>query len=234
MSNLPKIISLLLLIVSLHSSAQYKHMSVGLSVGTNKFSYNYVSSDLIVQYNFKKIFSVNTGLGFEQAKFTTQDFYDFPYGFHITYKTSTINAINIPLAFKMTLGKHVFLYAMAGIQFYYNTKDHQVLSMDYTSDIHDTIIESVNYFQPKWSFAPFYGAGINVPISKRLNLFLECKQNLWGSKLIFGENNFESYHDYRYFNGFRFMFGAMYQFNFRKKSEFTFTAPYPAIRKNEN
>lgn len=237
MSNLSKLIPLLFLIVSLHSSAQYKRMSVGLSVGTFDFSKTYVSTDLVVQYNFKKIFSVRTGVGIEQGKFLTQDFYDLGQ-IHYTYSQVTAKTLTVPLLFKATFGKKVYLYVMGGVQLYYNKKKHAVVTHDYPSNSStQDYTEEVDYYSADWGISnraiqPMYGGGVNVPLSKQWNIFAEFKKNVFKSPNSDpSEYGLTILLNYKYFSNFRFMIGATYQFNFSKKSTFTFTT-FPQFKKD--
>jgi len=212
-------------------------MSLGLSVGTFDFSKTYLSTDLVVQYNFKKIFSVRTGVGIEQGKFLTQDFYDLGQ-IHYTYSQVTAKTLTVPLLFKATFGKKVYLYVMGGVQLYYNKKKHAIVTYDYPSNAStQDYTEEVDYYNSDYektnrSIQLVYGGGVNVPLSKQWNIFAEFKKNVFKSPYSDpSEYGLTILLNYKYFSNFRFMIGAMYQLNYKKKSEFTFTTYYPNLKR---
>jgi hypothetical protein len=213
------------------SFSQYKHFTVGVFGTTNNFDcHRYYSSPGVgLQYNFKRVFSLNAGISREKIKEEHSEYNDL----HFYYSTSshTMTYLNIPVSLKATFGRMVLFHVEAGVLLHRN---HSAIVGGYSTKYGQP---DTSYFQSEYipqkmkKILPFFGFGLSVPVYKNFSIQFNVKRS------IFRNADYSNY-DHFWFNqtqgfaGFTYSLGVTYNFNLKKDSKYTFTTRYIQFIKN--
>ncbi len=228
MSNVPKIISLFFLIVSLHSFGQYKRMSIGAEYGftiipKDNYGFKLFSlTGLSAQYNFKKICSIRSGFSFERNNFSKR--IHSPNGeYPPHYDDLTVDSrfMNVPVILKATIGRRLNFFVNAGLNASFSLKSsysaHIVTYLPGSPQVSD--VSGTITADRKVNFTFVFGAGFSSTIKKRLTIYTEFRGMLRNGPLT--NPPFYSFHNYY---GVVLISGIAYQFNFSKKSDYAFSS----------
>jgi len=223
----------LFLLCSISANCQYQRFSIGAMAGMSNASigYEYTCIGTEVQYNFKRTFSIVSGIGLEQGQFRISDFHEFPYPIHYDDALVDFNNWNVPLMCRATFGKkRVFLYVQGGLQFYGTPKAEGDVIRSYSSSsgYPDEHFSRTYTMQSAPSFDLVYGGGLTVSISKNINFFTEFRDNPFKQFSPTSEEN--GLLSYSHFTGGRFLAGLSWQFNARKDSEYNVSNPISGHR----
>lgn len=225
-------IILLFLLVSVTAAAQYKHFTASTFGATNNFdSHHYYSSPGIgLQFNFKKVFSLFTGLSRERIKQEHSEFNDLQ--FYYSTSSHTMTYLNIPLAVKASFGRKVLFFVEAGVLFHWK---HKAIVGGYSTkwgQPEDTTYYDYEYLpQQIRTILPYAGAGLIVPVYQDFSIQLNVRRSIYREEDYSNEDHF-SFNNTQGFAGFTYNLGITYSFNIKKDSKYTFTTHYLHFIKN--
>ncbi len=211
----------LFLLTSMLSYGQLQRFGLGLKASTSDFSKDYKALDFTLQFNFKKYYSIVSGLGVEQRYSTSSQYREFPLPGHtLTSKTNSINT-NIPLLFRASLGNKGLVYLDLGIQYTTVSSARSVVTDSYPqgSGYPSTTYEQVNGTNGSYVH-PMFGGGVTFPVVKHLMLNFDIHS-------VIIKNDFRPFVEGSTFysdaySGIRFSVGFTYQFNLKKSSSYKF------------
>ena len=228
-------LALLFLSAYLTASAQYKHFTAGVFATTHNFESGrfYSTPGVSFQYNFKSVFSVNVNYSQEQMKHTEVDNIHGDGGHFLSQKLSYQH---IPVAFRATFGRKVGVFAELGFSYssFYDVEatSHNVEPSGSTEPV---VYSSYQYrAKETYWFGLAVGGGLVVPIKERFLVQLSARTGL-GSELEDGnDGDHFSYNRTGSYSAWKFSLGLAYNFNLKKNSSYTFTAPYVGRKKNKS
>lgn len=226
----------LFVVLSMSTHAQYKRFGVGAMAGisNHSFGYEYKSLDMLVQYNFKRTFSIITGVGVETGDFRITDFYEFPQPYHYESAVVDFTNWNVPFMFRATFGKErVFLYLQAGVQGYGAPKAEGDVTRSYSpnSGYPDEHFSKTYNMRVSSKVDAVYGGGLTIALTDNINIFGEFRDNPFEHFTPKSEKDDLLW--YSHFKGGRLSFGVSWQFNASAESEYEMKTWYPQIEKNE-
>jgi len=240
MSHLLKLLFSLLFLIGIQSVsfAQYKRMSVGLTTGTNNFSNNYNSYGMSLQYNFKKIFSIKTCYDYGKSKAYCDYFWDLSpmrtYSYDINSRYHDVSFFG-----RATFGRKICVLLDAGILMSYAANSKYTYTIDYMDhDMIDVIEYRIDKIGIKKALGIIGGVGVLFPIKNKVFLSFEMRHDFLNDRYDNSYQNnglhYEYYSDVHSFKGTKFFLELSYQFNWSKKSNYTFTTYYPTFKENED
>ncbi len=226
-------LSVLFLAVSLAASAQYKHFTAGVFATTHNFeSANFYSTPGVsLQYNFKRVFSVNVNYSQEQLKHTEVDNIHGDGGHFLSQKLSYQH---VPLTCRATFGKKVGVFFELGFSYssFYDVEVNQH-NVETTGSPEPVVYSSYQYrAKDTYWFGLALGGGLVIPIKERFLVQLSARTGL-GSDLEDGNNGDHfSFNNTGSYGALKLSAGIAYNFNLKKNSSYTFTTPYVGKKKN--
>ena len=228
----PLLISLFILLFQTNSFAQYKRMSVGLTAGTNNFSCNYAAYGVTVQYNFKKVFSLCTGLTSEESVFNLRYYFNTMGPIREYDNQYKPKYIGIPLLLKASFGKKRFFFVNIGINYNNEVKSNYTSNVNYTDNsfYEDYTVQGKVIIGNASDLKFVYGFGVSIPIIKRVLVSFEARGTLARDRSYPTDGT--ELGDYHCFYGNKLFASIAYQFNWSKKSDYTFKSYYPTFKRS--
>jgi len=208
-------------------------MSVGLTTGTNNFSNNYNSYGMSLQYNFKKIVSIRTCYAYEKTKAYCDYFWDLSpmrtYRYDINSRYHDVSLFG-----RATFGRKICLFTDVGLTMAYAANSKYVYTIDYFD--HDKIDE-VEYLKGKLGIKKGLGVigglGVMVPIKNIFFISFEVRHDFLKNRNDDSNSgdglHYEYYGSPHSFKKTKFFVELSYQFNWSKKSNYSFTTYYPTF-----
>lgn len=232
-------------LISFSLKAQYRNFSVGVFGQMSHVPCkNYFSSPgAKIQYNFKKVFSASVSYNRESMKFNTPSYDDVTFKYYQISEKAQYDLLT--LSGRASFGKSVLFFIEAGFSLSISSKlyTQSLLLPDFPQMTNPQLAESkvdpINGFNP---FIPIGALGLNIPIYKNIRCelmvsrsFYTYSQNtVFGNGILYSGTYQHSVETKRPFTSFKFGLSLIYQFNFSKKSSYSFTTYYPKIKKNRN
>lgn len=230
-------LSLLFLFTTLFASAQYKRFTVGAFGMTNNFDSHwfYSSPGASLQYNFKKVFSLNVALNREKMKHSTVTYNDLQFNYSVA--NNALTYWNIPVSCRASFGRKVLVYAEVGAAFHKNYSIHKDgFVVDNFEDPQNPEYFSYSYYPNTSQKILFFGGvGSVVPVAKGFSVQLNASRSIYRQEEFYDHFVFinSTFSDTRGFVGFKFSVGLCYNFNVLKTSKYSFTTFYPSLIKND-
>ena len=227
------IILILFLFGTSFSFGQYKRMSIGYEycffetgkTGNYNSSFNRLNlNSLTVQYNFKKIVSLKSGIGFERYDFKLSKEVDIS-GVNSYHRRDYIDInskfIVVPMLLKATFGRNFSFY----VNICFNTSFS--LKSPYWGEALETATGLYKYYDisgevqasRKIELNLVQGFGFSTQIKERVSIYADFKMIVRNDKV---KN--PPYYDFRNYCGVLLNAGITYQFNFSKKSDYKFSS----------
>ncbi len=229
-----KLLTLIFIAINFHSFGQYKNFSLGFGAATAIVPKEYTSLNLSLQYNFRRIFSIRTGVESEKTYAVVNNFWDMYPSFNSHLEIQN-KYFNIPLNLRASFGKKVLIFTDLGFVASYGTKSKYTKNIDYWDpNISDISVSDKNSFGVKRDIDILCGLGLLIPVNERLNVSFIAKKKLLRDAYF---NNVIDHFHYDYsdvihsFKGVSFSIDIAYQFNFSKKSDYKFSTFSPKITK---
>ena len=223
-----KLLTLIFIAINFYSFGQYKNFSVGFGAGTAIVPKEYTTLNLSLQYNFRRIFSIRTGVESEKTYAVVDNFWDLPPSFnsHLDVQNKYFNT---PLSLRASFGKKVLIFTDLGIVSSFGRKSKYTNNIDYWDhNTEDITVSGKDLFGIKSEKMIFISLGILIPVNERLNISLLTKKNALGAGTTV-YNTFDAFHyeyskNIHHFYGMNFSIDIAYQFNFSKKSDYKFSS----------
>lgn len=219
--------SLLLFICLMYnlSYGQTNRINIGMDVGpnlsvitqkgdnqTNVNPIILISGGLTFQYNFKKLFSLKTGISYQRKGFQIPSIHYIGYGGwkgETERITSYLDYLTVPLQAQITFGKKINFFVGIGPYFGFLLRQRNEVYQSGKYDYH-TIY---NDTQERLDFGFSGGFGLAVPIKKRWLISLEAC-NYTGFR-----NIKEDTPPYQYTNTTDLRLGVAYKLSFREENK---------------
>jgi len=210
---------------SLLAHSQLQRFGFGAKINTNDFSNNYSGADLIVQFNFKKHFSLLSGFGMEKTIHRSSEWFEFPMPSYTNSYVTTLRSVNIPLLFRTSFGNKALFYIDLGFQTtgFKSAESIVTESHSESSGIPDETYEKEHTFLKGNSGVVhgLFGAGLTFPATKHFMIFIDFHKNisLYESEFYVSGNTY-FYGDA--FNGARISLGITYQLRLPESEKYVF------------
>ncbi|MFZ4401056.1 MAG: porin family protein [Bacteroidales bacterium] len=194
-----------------------------LKMSTFDFDHDYYhpiirySAGLSLNYKLSNLFSVGTGIAFEQKAAIT-DYYHtdmataFPPFTYNEWRTiDRFNYLTLPVLLKTCFGKKIVFFLNTGCFVSYILNSKSIIESKYFPEVS---YDHTNYTE-RFDYGIITGLGVSIPVKNSFSISFEARNNLGIHDLINDEG--WSYDQILKTNSTNFLIGLQYRFKSRKK-----------------